>query len=129
MATLISASDYTSTQGAGVDELQIGASDFGSCENLRVEIVIANDPCAVGQHYCPETAECLVTDDGLDYTCTCNTDELRGEYFGGYGSGLQCFNFDVRSKHDTFAEAQQQCRASRQNIFKVRFENNEKLII
>ena len=56
----------------GGETLNIQGSDFGSCDDLQVEIVRALDPCASGMHECHGTlGKCTPTADGLDYTCSC----------------------------------------------------------
>ena len=64
--------DVTDLEGAEDIVISSFGKDFGSCKNVQVEIVIADDPCAIGQHECnPIRADCTPTPDGLDYICTC----------------------------------------------------------
>ena len=99
------------------------ATNFGACENIQVEVVIANDPCAVGQHECdPTRAHCTSTADGLDYTCACkdlSLDLFNGEpwcdayciLFKSHGAGNDCFDV-FRTGLETLDTAEDACNPS-----------------
>ena len=110
------------TNLAGGENLVIIGSDFGTCSNIKLELVIPKDPCADGQHYCPWNAQCSPTTDGTDYTCECNASTDKYE---GYGSGLQCYNFNRYTTRATFEEAEQLCTDSKQRVFNVQNKNDE----
>ena len=48
----------------GGENVVILGTDFGTCANIQIDVVLANDPCAIGQHECePTRAHCTPTSD------------------------------------------------------------------
>ena len=123
---VVSGSSTTLTGLDGGENMVLTGSNFGTCNNVKLEVVIPKDPCADGQHYCPWNSACAPNADGTDYICSCNTPD---DSFDSYGSGLQCYNFyRDNDKFATFAEAEAECVKGKRRVFEVNSKNDEDLL-
>ena len=100
---------------------------FDCSSTQSVEFYRARNPCEAGTHQCHHRAECIPSNDGLDYTCECDKPPEGQDlwtYVYGFGNGRECYHFRRREEVH-YAELEGKCEQDGYFDYEINSEAKE----